>query len=342
MGSLADLPKLIGFFSYSRNDDEGDDGAVLALANRIYRELRTQLGRTNENFKLWRDKDALAAGEHWKEKLKEAVSESVFFIQMVTPSAVNSHFCRFEFESFIEREKELGRNDLVFPILYVSVPELDAKPAITDPVISILKDRQREDWRPIRHYDVNSREVKQTVEQFCATISRKLRLPWISLEERQAIEEQRRVEEEERCRIEENRRVQEEHRRQVEAKKQAEEEARQREADRKAEQDRARKEAERLEQRRQREQEETERQERRQRELTAKRKSEEDRRRAENLPATPIIKVAETASQGDDKDSSEPSWLQIVGMFIVIVIFLVIVGGTLFWTVSSLMPPRRF
>jgi len=28
MGSLADLPKLIGFFSYSRNDDEGDDGAV--------------------------------------------------------------------------------------------------------------------------------------------------------------------------------------------------------------------------------------------------------------------------------------------------------------------------
>jgi hypothetical protein len=39
MSSLAELPNLIGFFSYSRNDDEGDDGAVAALANRIYREL---------------------------------------------------------------------------------------------------------------------------------------------------------------------------------------------------------------------------------------------------------------------------------------------------------------
>jgi hypothetical protein len=116
MSSLAELPNLIGFFSYSRNDDEGDDGAVSALANRIYRELRAQLGRTADNFKLWRDKDALAAGEHWKEKLKEAVSESVFFIMMVSPSAVNSPFCRFEFESFVGRERELGRGDLVFPI----------------------------------------------------------------------------------------------------------------------------------------------------------------------------------------------------------------------------------
>jgi cobaltochelatase CobT len=137
MASLADLPNLVGFFSYSRNDDEGDDGAVAALANRIYRELRSQLGRTDKHFKLWRDKDALAAGEHWKEKLNEAVSESVFFIQLVTPSAVNSGFCRFEFESFIEREKELGCNDLVFPILYISVPQLEDIQTSKDPVISM-------------------------------------------------------------------------------------------------------------------------------------------------------------------------------------------------------------
>jgi hypothetical protein len=91
MASPVDLTNLIGFFSYSRNDDEGDGGAVAALAHRIFLELRAQLGRNNENFKLWRDKDALAAGEHWKEKLKEAVSESVFFIQTVTTSAVNSN-----------------------------------------------------------------------------------------------------------------------------------------------------------------------------------------------------------------------------------------------------------
>ena len=49
MSSLAELPNLIGFFSYSRNDDEGDNGAVSALANRIFLELRAQLGRNNEN-----------------------------------------------------------------------------------------------------------------------------------------------------------------------------------------------------------------------------------------------------------------------------------------------------
>jgi hypothetical protein len=234
MASLAELPKLIGFFSYSRNDDEGDDGAVLNLANRIYRELRSQLGRNDQNFKLWRDKDALAAGEHWKEKLKEAVSEAAFFIQLVTPSAVNSGFCRFEFDSFLEREKELGRNDLVFPILYISVPDLEAATA-DDAVISIVKDRQFVDWRPIRHYDVNSREVKQTVEQFCSTVSRKLRLPWLSPEERREAEARRAAEAERRSRQEaeaKQRADEKEGRRKAEAeeRQRAEEERRREEA----------------------------------------------------------------------------------------------------------------
>jgi hypothetical protein len=198
MASLADLPNLIGFFSYSRNDDEGDDGAVAALANRIYRELRSQLGRTDKNFKLWRDKDALAAGDDWNEKLTAAVSESVFFIMMVSPSALNSSFCRFEFDSFIKREKELGRDDLIFPILYIPVPHLQDSQIPIDPVISIVKDRQYEDWRPIRHRHVNSTEVKQTVEQFCSTIAKKLRAPWISTEERKA---KKRAEERHRKRI---------------------------------------------------------------------------------------------------------------------------------------------
>ena len=189
MSSLADLPNLIGFFSYSREDDQGDDGAIAALADRIYRELRAQLGRTSQNFRLWRDKDALAAGEHWKVKLKEAVAESAFFMQMVSPSAVKSPFCRFELDSFMEREKELGRDDLIFPILYISVPELDDKRKDDDPVLSVISEREYVDWRKIRHAPVNSPEVRQTVEQFCNTIAKKLRQPRISPEDRKRLEE---------------------------------------------------------------------------------------------------------------------------------------------------------
>ena len=72
MPSLADFPDLVGFFSYSRDDDTGDDGAVLGLANRIYWELRGQLGR---DFALWRDKNALGVGELWRENLEAAVSK---------------------------------------------------------------------------------------------------------------------------------------------------------------------------------------------------------------------------------------------------------------------------
>ncbi len=190
MMSLADLPNLIGFFSYSREDDQGDDGAITALADRIYRELRAQLGRTSQNFKLWRDKDALAAGEHWKLKLKQAVAKSAFFMQMVSPTAVKSPYCRFELDSFMEREQELGRDDLVFPILYISVPELDDKRKDDDEVLSIISEREYVDWRKIRHAPVNSPEVRQTVEQFCNAIAKKLREPWISPEDRRHTEEQ--------------------------------------------------------------------------------------------------------------------------------------------------------
>ena len=189
-----------------------------------------------------------------------AISESVFFIQMVSPSALNSDYCRFEFESFLEREKDLGRDDLVFPILYITVPQLEESQTETDAVISIVKDRQRVDWRRLRHRSKDAEEVKEKVEEFCNDIVRALRQHWRSPEERQIIEEQKRQQEE--------RRLQE-----VEAKSVAEEEERQRK--RRSEEEQVRKEAERAEQER-REKEEREQREQHARELEVKRKSAEE------------------------------------------------------------------
>ena len=233
MPSLADFPDLVGFFSYSRDDDTGDDGAVLGLANRIYWELRGQLGR---DFALWRDKNALGVGELWRENLEAAVSKSAFFIPMVTPSAVHSEFCRFEFETFQKRERALGRNDLVFPILYITVPELEAKNTGSNPVLSVVAERQYDDWRRIRHLKVDSTEVKKTVELFCGVVAEKLRKRWISLEERKNQEEaaaRQRTEDERRRQEAEANRREEEARRTVEdeARAKAEEERRAREAE---------------------------------------------------------------------------------------------------------------
>ena len=66
MSSLADFPELVGFFSYSREDDEDSNGALSALRDRIQRELRGQLGRSFKSFRLWQDKEAIAPGKLWE------------------------------------------------------------------------------------------------------------------------------------------------------------------------------------------------------------------------------------------------------------------------------------
>jgi hypothetical protein len=122
---LADFPELVGFFSYSRDDDIGSHGALSTLRQRIQHELRAQLGRSFKNFRLWQDKESIAPGKLWKSEIKSAAEQSVFFIPIITPTVVNSPFCKFELDSFLAREQALGRTDLVFPMLYLSVPALE-------------------------------------------------------------------------------------------------------------------------------------------------------------------------------------------------------------------------
>jgi hypothetical protein len=189
MSSLADLPELVGFFSYSREDDEDSYGALSALRDRIQRELRAQLGRSMRTFRLWQDKEAIAAGKVWESEIKAAVSQSVFFIPIITPTVVGSQYCRFELEAFLAREAALGRDDLVFPILYIRVLALeDSAHLQKDPVLSIIAKRQYVDWREFRLRDVNSTEVKEAVERLCANICDALRRPSLSPEEGKAQE----------------------------------------------------------------------------------------------------------------------------------------------------------
>jgi flagellar biosynthesis GTPase FlhF len=178
------------------------------------------------------------------------------FIPIVTPRAVNSHHCKFEFEAFLARERTLDRTDLVFPLLYISVPALENEAQWRkDPVLSIIGTRQYVDWRPFRHLDVRTTAVREAIERFCNKIVEALIKPWVSPEERrkqqqteaqqraeaarQAEEEKQRAEaarqaEEEKQRAKAARLVDEEKRR-AQAARQAEEKRRPAEAARQAE-----------------------------------------------------------------------------------------------------------
>jgi TIR domain len=110
--------------------------------------LRGQLGRSKENIRLWQDKEAIRWGALWQAEIKAAVEQAVFFIPIITPTAVRSRYCMFEFASFLERERALGRSDLVFPILYLRVPALeDTATWQADPLLKIIATRQYVDCK---------------------------------------------------------------------------------------------------------------------------------------------------------------------------------------------------
>src|SRR5262245_47455162 len=117
-----------------------------------------------------------------------AIAEAAFFIPIITPTAVRSHHCKFEFDSFLARERELGRSDLVFPFLYIPVPALTGDRWRQDPLLSIIGSRQYEDWQHLRHLDPSSTEVALRIEKFCANICKALEQEWLSPEERREAE----------------------------------------------------------------------------------------------------------------------------------------------------------
>lgn len=180
MSSLADLPELVGFFSYSRDDDEGFGRQLSSLRNAIREELAAALGRNKRNFDLWQDQDSIAPGEMWETEITKAINQATFFIPIVTPRAVRSEYCKFEFNAFLTREKALGRSNLIFPILYIDVPELseDSKWR-SNPVLSVIGARKFVDWRKQRHLPIETPAYREAIADFCAKIADALREPLV-------------------------------------------------------------------------------------------------------------------------------------------------------------------
>ena len=175
MPSLAELPEIIGFFSYSRDDDEDSHNALSTIRALIQNELRARLGRSRQSLRLWQDQEAIAPGSMWESQINAAVQQSVFFIPIITPRVINSKYCGVEFKRFLDREKELRRDDLVFPILYIDVDELqDETQWRGHSLLEVIGQRQYVDWREYR-YELESPALRRAVANLCTKISTALR-----------------------------------------------------------------------------------------------------------------------------------------------------------------------
>lgn len=106
----------IAFMSYVRQDDRHENGQLTQFRERLSGEVQIQTG---EAFDIFQDRNDISWGQQWKQRINESLEMAIFLIPVITPAFFKSPACREELENFLQREKKLGRADLILPVHYV-------------------------------------------------------------------------------------------------------------------------------------------------------------------------------------------------------------------------------
>jgi hypothetical protein len=128
----------IAFLSYVRSDDDHDDGRITAFRKRLEGEVRMQTGKP---FAIFQDRNDIAWGQHWEDRINSSLLDVTFLIPVLTPSFFQSPACRSEFQTFSLKEKMLGANRLILPLYYVVCDHL-GEPPLNMPVRTPLHSYQ--------------------------------------------------------------------------------------------------------------------------------------------------------------------------------------------------------
>ena len=154
------------FMSYVRFNDQHDDGQLSQFRERLAAEVRAQTG---EEFPIFQDRNDIAWGQNWQQRIDEALDAVTLLVVIITPSLFRSPACRDEFQKFLDREGALGRGDLILPVYYISTREMD-DPGLreADEMARELASRQFADWRELRFEPFTSPQVRKTVAQLAS------------------------------------------------------------------------------------------------------------------------------------------------------------------------------
>jgi hypothetical protein len=149
--------------SYTRFDDQRARGKISQLRNELADAVRAVTG---EPFEIFQDTDGIGLGGHWPGKLHRMLDDARFFIPILTPSYFKSLACRDELDKFLRAEKEKGRRDLILPIYYLDCEVVEQpEQRFGDPLATAIHERQRYDWRELRHHTFSTRKMAIEVER---------------------------------------------------------------------------------------------------------------------------------------------------------------------------------
>jgi hypothetical protein len=170
----------VGFWSYSRRDDEFSRGRLSQLRSLLLAEIQTQYGL--DGIQLFQDVSAIPHGADWERVTTDAIDESTFFIPIVTPFYMQSRWCARETKMFETRERAIFEThpDLphdrrrIFPLLWIDVSDIEP---IDDVAADFLKIPQWCDFSRLRHRKLDQdEEVLAKVGAFAKSIVDVLKL----------------------------------------------------------------------------------------------------------------------------------------------------------------------
>ena len=111
------------FISYSRRDNV--QGRITQLVERIKADFESFAGRPLQPFF---DVTEIKGMEDWRHRLLQGLSESRLLLACLSPAYLESEYCEWEFNEYLNRE--VGRavfGDGVAPIYFVEVPGWEDK-----------------------------------------------------------------------------------------------------------------------------------------------------------------------------------------------------------------------
>jgi len=159
----------VAFMSYARFDDDQYNGQLTEFRELLSAEVRAQTGR---EFVIFQDREHIPWGESWQKVIDEALDTVALLLVIITPGFFSSEACRIEVARFLERERELGRSDLILPLYYISAREID-DPAVreSDELAKVLASRQYADWRDLRFEPLTSPTAHKAIGKLASRMT---------------------------------------------------------------------------------------------------------------------------------------------------------------------------
>ncbi len=163
---MASAIQAVAFWSYAHEDDALDGGHVLRLADRIRDEFALI---TAGELRLFVDRDGIEWGDEWRRRIDDALVETTFFIPIVTPRYFTRPECRRELLTFVGRAESLGAVELVLPILYIPVPDLEE--TNSDEAIALVARMHYSNWTELRLVDPMSEAYRHQIHDLAKRLS---------------------------------------------------------------------------------------------------------------------------------------------------------------------------